>query len=472
VRELARRLLNWFNPVPPERRDLAEAFDSDLREELWRLISPLALTAGLAFSLLFFQDCLLYRDHLLALSLLRVLLTVTFLATSAVGRWRRGRGSPYPLALCGIAAAGVVVGLMLWVSRDPFGPYWAFFLFIVAVLGILAWPARWLIAVELALLGVYLAAALLANAAVEPVRFFLNTLYIAFAMGGSVLFNRLMNGLRWRDVLRQQEVERLNRLLQERLDTQLQLYQQLEKEKRRADSLLNVVIPIGAALSAERDFDKLLEKILLEAKEFCNADAGTLYLRTEDEELKFVVVRNDSLDIAMGGSSGNEATLPSLDLYDPETGEPNDHNIATYAALHADSVNVPDAYEAESFDFSGTRAFDARLGYRSTSFLTIPLKGGHGRVIGVLQLINAQDPATGAIIPFDLGLQQMVESLSRLAAVALEAYIRELNLRQEIQQLRIELDEAKRAERVSEITETEYFRQLRARARSLREERS
>src|SRR5688572_7967502 len=42
-----------------------------------------------------------------------------------------------------------------------------------------------------------------------------------------------------------------------------------QAEKQRSDSLLNVVIPIGVALSAEQNFDRLLEKILLEAKGFC-----------------------------------------------------------------------------------------------------------------------------------------------------------------------------------------------------------
>jgi hypothetical protein len=179
----------------------------------------------------------------------------------------------------------------------------------------------------------------------------------------------------------------------------------VQREKKRADDLLDVVIPIGVALSAEQEFDQLLERIVVEATGFCNADGGTLYLRTEDERLEFVVVRNASLGIAMGGPGGQEITLPPLRLYDEATGEPNHHNVATYAALCGDPVNVADAYRAETFDFSGTRDFDARTGYRSTSFLTIPLKDSRDRVIGVLQLINAQDPETGQVIPFDANLQ-------------------------------------------------------------------
>lgn len=230
--------------------------------------------------------------------------------------------------------------------------------------------------------------------------------------------------------------------------------------------LLHSVIPVGVSLSAERDFDRLLETIVIEAQAVCNADAGTLYLRTEDDLLKFVIVSNNSLDIAAGGTTGREITFPPLRLYDEETGEPNHHNVATHAALSHRWNNIPDAYQAQGFDFSGTRAFDAMTNYRSTSFLTIPLEGDDKRVIGVLQLINAQDPDTGAVIPFEH--DEVIESLVLLASSALAAYIREESLRQEIQELRIKVDKAKRTRQVAEITETEYFQQLQKKAQALR----
>jgi CheY-like chemotaxis protein len=243
---------------------------------------------------------------------------------------------------------------------------------------------------------------------------------------------------------------------------------QIEKEKKRADDLLNVVIPIGVALSAEKDFNRLLEKILLEAKKLCNADGGTLYLRTEDDLLTFVMVQNDSLDIAMGGTTGIVIPFPPLRLYDKTTGAPNHRYVVTHAALTGSTINISDAYEAEGFDFSGTKAFDIQTGYRSISFVNVPLKDETARVLGVLQLINAQDLDTGAVIPFDQGLQQMVESLSLLASVALGAYAREQRLRQQIEELRVEIDESRKAREVAEITETDYFQMLQQKARRMR----
>lgn len=241
----------------------------------------------------------------------------------------------------------------------------------------------------------------------------------------------------------------------------------VHKEKERAEKLLNVVIPVGVALSAEKDFDRLLEMILLEAKALCDADGGTLYLRTDDDRLRFVMVHNNSLGVAAGGTTGKEITFAPLRLYD-DAGVPNHNNVATHVALSGESINIPDAYTAEGFDFSGTKAFDQRMGYHSRSFLTIPLKNNAGRVIGVLQLINAQNPETHEVIAFDDDLRQMIESLSALATVALEVYIREQGLRKQIEQLRIEIDSTRKARQVAEITETDYFKDLQEKARRLR----
>jgi GAF domain-containing protein len=155
-----------------------------------------------------------------------------------------------------------------------------------------------------------------------------------------------------------------------------------------------------------------------------------------------------------------------LPLYDPASGAPNHRNITAHAALSGESVNIANAYAAAQFDFEGPQDFDADTGY--PSLLTIPLKNAAGQAIGVLQLLDAIDPQSGRIVPFDANLQRMIESLSSLAVAALEAYIREQSLRQEIQQLRIEIDEVKRQQQVSAIVETDFFQNLRAKAQAMR----
>ncbi len=176
---------------------------------------------------------------------------------------------------------------------------------------------------------------------------------------------------------------------------------------------------IGAALSRERDIDRLLENILEAAKAITGADGGTLYSVTEDESaLKFEILRTDSLDIRLGGTTGKPIELPHLPLRNAD-GTPNDSLVAAHAAIHDRTVNIADAYSAEGFDFSGTRAFDVRTGYRSKSFLTVPMKNHDHELIGVLQLINARDWETGEVTTFSEADQGLAESLASQAAIAL-----------------------------------------------------
>lgn len=176
---------------------------------------------------------------------------------------------------------------------------------------------------------------------------------------------------------------------------------------------------IGIALSRQRDINSLLETILEAAKRITHADAGTLYLHEPEKRvLRFEIMRTDSLNIAMGGTSGVPITFYPIQLYD-ESGNPNHNMVVSHAALSGETVNIPDAYMAEGYDFSGTKNFDSKTGYRSQSFLTVPMRNHENEVIGVLQLINAKDQVSGAVIPFSSDDQQLSESLASQAAIAL-----------------------------------------------------
>jgi GAF domain-containing protein len=247
----------------------------------------------------------------------------------------------------------------------------------------------------------------------------------------------------------------------------LQLVRQVKREKNRADQLANFVIPVGLSLAAETDLDPLLEKILIEAKRLSLSDGGTLYLVTPEKTLRFVIILNDSLKVAMGGTSGQEVSLPPLRLQD-ETGAPNHCNIATSCALHAESISVTDAYTEKGYDFSGTKAFDQRMHYRTISVLCVPLRDTGRKVIGVLQLINAKCPETGVIIPFSSHVRQMIELLGLLAAAALGSYLRIKTLTDQIADLKIQIDEVKKERQVTEVLESDYFKSLQNRAREMR----
>ncbi len=174
---------------------------------------------------------------------------------------------------------------------------------------------------------------------------------------------------------------------------------------------------IGIALSAASDVNILCDKILAGAMELTNADGGSLYQMSEDKSsLEFVIVSTHSLDIHMGGCSGREINFPPIPLM--VNGQPNKSNVVSSAVHDETTINIPDVYHAEGFDFSGTRKFDRQTGYCTQSILTVPLKNHHNDIIGVLQLINAKDETSKKTREFTIADQQLAESLASQAAVA------------------------------------------------------
>ena len=184
------------------------------------------------------------------------------------------------------------------------------------------------------------------------------------------------------------------------------------------DDRIEKLNTIGIALSAEKDTARLLERILVEAKNITGADGGTLYLVSEDQQLQFEIIHTDSLNINMGGRHGEPISLSPIPLY-TEDGHANESLVVSYCVHHRESVNIEDVYQVFGFDFSGPRAFDEKMGYRTMSALTIPMQNHDNDVIGVLQLINKEDDWTQEIIPFSSQDQQLAESLASQAAVAL-----------------------------------------------------
>lgn len=182
---------------------------------------------------------------------------------------------------------------------------------------------------------------------------------------------------------------------------------------------LDQLTELSVALAASHDPDLLLEQILLVAKGITNADGGTLYRPSDDgRSLVFHLSVNDTLGLWQGGSNGQQVDIAPVPLVG-EHGEKNLAAVAAYAANLGLSVNIADVYQTDVFNFSGMRAFDRQFGYRSQSFLTVPMHDHEGELLGVLQLINAKDPDTGAIGIFSPTDQRFIEALAAQAALAL-----------------------------------------------------
>ncbi len=168
------------------------------------------------------------------------------------------------------------------------------------------------------------------------------------------------------------------------------------------------MIKIALDLSAEKNFDMLMQKILLEAMDICHCDAGTVYV-LKDDYLHFHTVYTRSLGIPMADQSRN-ADLPPVLL--------TRKNVCACAAIDNKKINIPDVYESKEYDFSGAQKYDSITHYHTGSMLVMPMDDEKGNIIGVIQLINSLDE-NGKIIPFDKEYEQIISALASLAAVSL-----------------------------------------------------
>ena len=181
------------------------------------------------------------------------------------------------------------------------------------------------------------------------------------------------------------------------------------------DSMIGIVL----SLSAEKDFDTLMGRILDEAMGICNSDAGTVYLKEEDH-LIFHTVCTKSKGVYAGRNENLKIPPVPLDR----------HHVCSVAATDNKKINLPDIYGSLEYDFSGARRYDIMNDYHTSSMLVIPMADEKDEVIGVLQLINALDK-DGGIIPFDPKYENVISALSCLAAVSINNH----KLAQEISDL-------------------------------------
>lgn len=183
----------------------------------------------------------------------------------------------------------------------------------------------------------------------------------------------------------------------------------------RAAHMLEQVLEIGRALASEKDLDTLLPLILTYARSLTNADGASIYTRNDDARLSFRFWQNASL-----GSATAVQNVP--------VGE---DSIAGYVSRTGETLVLDDAYQIPAgapYRFSPDS--DRKLGYRTMSLLTVPLKNKADEVVGVLQLINRKrqpetllkSPADVAaqVQPFSEQDQTIAAALAGQAGVALE----------------------------------------------------
>lgn len=155
---------------------------------------------------------------------------------------------------------------------------------------------------------------------------------------------------------------------------------------------LQHLLELEKKLSEIREMDILLERLLTEARNIVRADAGSIYV-VDGENLKIKYAQNDTnrKKLAPGQK------MPYLAFSFPI----NEKSISGYVACSKKPLNIDDAYKIpETCSYKFNNATDVATGYRTRSIYTIPLTMTGGALLGVMQVINAQDDA-GKVIAFD-----------------------------------------------------------------------
>ena len=178
-------------------------------------------------------------------------------------------------------------------------------------------------------------------------------------------------------------------------------------EKEKLDALAN----LGIDLSRVQDLDIMMERILTEARRFANADAGSIYIR-EQELLHFTYTQNDTLQQRL--ADGEKLIYSTFHI------PINEESIAGYVAATGKPLNLPDVYSIDpTSPYHFSKVFDRKTHYTTKSVLTIPLKNHNDDIIGILQIINAEDEDKN-VVAFSENDEKMMLHFASNAAVALE----------------------------------------------------
>ena len=171
------------------------------------------------------------------------------------------------------------------------------------------------------------------------------------------------------------------------------------------------ILEIAYNLTNLTSYAELLQNIINESLDITNSDAGTLYI-LNNNKLSFMIMITRSKGICVGGD-GLPVNLPPVEL--------DSNSVCAYVAREHRTMNIPDVYNDSAFDWQGPKKYDALNDYHTTSQLVVPLINHEQKVIGVLQLINAQD-LDGRVVAYSDYEQYIMEAIASLAAVSLSNY--------------------------------------------------
>ena len=209
-------------------------------------------------------------------------------------------------------------------------------------------------------------------------------------------------------------------------DREMQTIRAGEIRKRRDLDTMN---EIGLALSTEKDLDQLLDLIISNCREMTDADGGSLYFIEADPDINEDLedyFANKKMRFRVAQTFSRDVPFRSFLVDIKKTA------IFGYVAITQRLLNIEDAYfigPDEEYNWGG-REFDAAIGYRTKSMLTVPMVNYRGETIGVIQLINRKvksdlvlgEPETCVddILSFTEDDERMALSIASQASIAIQ----------------------------------------------------
>lgn len=175
------------------------------------------------------------------------------------------------------------------------------------------------------------------------------------------------------------------------------------KASRNSASNFAVLLDVMNSLAAERDLDRLLQKIMQKTSEVMDADRSTLFLVDEHKQQIWSKVAQ--------GTALNEIRVPL------------GAGIAGHVALTGETVNIPDAYQDSRFN----PEVDRKTGYHTRTILCMPMRNREGKILGVLQVLNKRKGV------FTRGDEEMLEAFASQAAIAVQNAILNEEIRKRMQ---------------------------------------
>ena len=180
------------------------------------------------------------------------------------------------------------------------------------------------------------------------------------------------------------------------------------------EDLVSIFQNINISLIEEENVNGVLANIAVGAQEVTNSDGVFLFVINEDKFLNLEYSNIKSLKWQKTGAE-NRKIFPNLFL----SAKNSKRFPVEICALNQEVINEGNLSSVQDMNLENIRRFDNLLDYSTVSFLAIPLVGRNKKILGILQLINAQG-ANGKVISYTSSAVEKAQSFASLASILLE----------------------------------------------------